>query len=236
MNPRRHSSAHVFVDHLGDTIDLSDETAHHLARVLRLRDGDPVTVSDGAGHWQPTVVTDTGTAIRLESAGDVVHEPRRHEPLTLATAMPKGDRLDWLVQKATEIGVDRIALLHTDRSVVRWKPDRVERRLGRLQRISDEAARQSRRVWRVAVDAPVPADIVLAGAAVAEPGGRELRPADSVVAVGPEGGWSDTELQRASVRIDLGPNVLRTETAALVIITLSVAFRHRILGLRDELD
>ncbi len=71
--------------------------------------------------------------------------------------MPKGDRLDWLVQKVTELGVDRIVLLHAERSVVRWKPERAAAQLDRLQRIADEACRQSRRVWRVAIDEPVDA-------------------------------------------------------------------------------
>lgn len=233
MTDRRHSAAHVFVDRI-DAPELSDGDERHLARVLRLRDGESVSVSDGRGSWQPTVVVRRGEALRLEPAGDVVVEPRRHESLTLATAMPKGDRLDWLVQKVTELGVDRIVLLDAERSVVRWKPERVERQLVRLQRIADEAARQSRRVWRVEISAPVPAATVLADAAVAEPGGRPLDLRDSTVAVGPEGGWTDNELQQASSRVDLGPNILRTETAAIAIITLSVAIRHRILGLGDD--
>lgn len=237
MNARRDAAAHVFVDDLGTDaeIGLPADVEHHLARVLRLRDGEAVSVGDGRGSWRPATVVG-GAVMRLEPIGDIEFEPRRHEPLTLATAMPKGDRLDWLVQKATEIGVDRIALLHAERSVVRWKPDRVDRQLDRLRRIADEAARQSRRVWRVEIAPPVPSVDVLAGAAVAEPGGRALAPTDSLVAVGPEGGWSDHELRLAHHCIDIGPNVLRTETAACVVITLCVAIRHGMLGGPRQID
>jgi 16S rRNA (uracil1498-N3)-methyltransferase len=140
--------------------------------------------------------------------------------------MPKGDRLDWLVQKVTELGVDRLVLLHCDRSVVRWKDDRRDGQLARLQRIADEACRQSRRVWRLRLDGPVDAAAVLAEYVVAEPGGRPLTASDRVVAVGPEGGWSDRELLLARDRASLGDTILRTETAAISAATLCVAFHH----------
>ncbi len=237
MTTRRDAAAHVFVDDVGTggAVDLPPDAEHHLTRVLRLRDGEVVSISDGRGSWQPTTVVGTGAGVRLETSGEAVFEPRRHEPLTLATAIPKGDRLDWLVQKATEIGVDRIALVHAERSVVRWKRDRVDRQLARLQRVADEAARQSRRVWRVELAAPVPAAEVLPDATVVEPGGREIRPTDALVAVGPEGGWSDHELRSARDRVGLGPNVLRVETAGLVVITLCVAARHGMLGSHSEM-
>ncbi len=140
--------------------------------------------------------------------------------------MPKGDRLDWLVQKVTELGVDRLSLLHAERSVVRWKPDRVQSQLVRLRRIADEACRQSRRVWRVEIDAPVEASTVLAGFVVAEPGGRRLESTDRSVAIGPEGGWSPEELDVARDRVSLGPNILRTETAAVAATALCVTFER----------
>jgi 16S rRNA (uracil1498-N3)-methyltransferase len=140
--------------------------------------------------------------------------------------MPKGDRLDWMVQKVTELGVDRLVLLHAEHSVVRWKPDRAEHQLARLQRIADEALRQSRRVVRMTIDAPVAATDVLGDFVVAEPGGRDLRTGDTKVAVGPEGGWSASELAVCRDRIDLGPTILRTETAAVAVSALCVAFER----------
>ena len=199
-------------------------TEHHLRRVVRLRDGETVSVTDGLGRWRLAAVRAGGSALTLEPTSAVVVTEARAHPLTLAVAMPKGDRLDWLVQKVTELGVDRIVLLHAERSVVRWKPEKTAAHLARLQRIADEASRQSRRVWRVTIDAPVVAAEVLAGFVVAEPGGRRLGPEDRTVAVGPEGGWSSAELEAARDIVTLGANILRTETAAVALSALCVAF------------
>ncbi|HEU4841088.1 MAG TPA: RsmE family RNA methyltransferase, partial [Ilumatobacteraceae bacterium] len=102
----RRSAAHVLVaDVAAPAAD--DAAAHHLRRVLRLRDGEVVTVTDGAGRWRACrVAGDT-----LDVDGAVVEIPAPAAPLTLAVAPPKGERLEWLVQKCTEIGVDRIVLL-----------------------------------------------------------------------------------------------------------------------------
>ena len=117
-------------------------------------------------------------------------------------------------------------LLHAEHSVVRWKADRVEHQLARLQRIADEALRQSRGCYRLSIDAPVAAIDVLDEFVVAEPGGRRLSPEDTSVAIGPEGGWSDAELAAARGRVDLGPTILRTETAAVAVSALCVAFER----------
>ncbi len=226
----RSTNAHVLLDGelLGDggVISLDDDIEHHLRRVLRLRDGASVSVTDGAGRWGLAVVALNANTLRLEATSEVVTEPERTLPITIAAAMPKGDRLDWMVQKVTELGVDRLVLLHAEHSVVRWKPDRVEHQLGRLQRIADEALRQSRRVVRLRIEAPQRAVDVLGDYVVAEPGGRSLTAADTSVAIGPEGGWSETELTASGDRIDLGRTILRTETAAVAISTLCVTFER----------
>lgn len=210
----------------GDRIALPDAVEHHLRSVLRLRDGDTVGVTDGAGRWRLAVAVRRGGVVELEASSELVVDPGRSHPITIASAIPKGDRLDWMVQKVTELGVDRLVLLETERSVVRWKPDRVERQLDRLQRIADEALRQSRRVVRLQIEPPVPAVDVLGAYAVAEPGGRPLARTDTRVAIGPEGGWSDAELSVAAGRIDLGATILRTETAAVAVSALCVAFER----------
>jgi len=223
----RTTSAHVLVDTdrlgTGGEVTIDGDTEHHLRRVLRLRDGDAVSVTDGEGRWCLSVAIVDGNSLRLEATAPVVIEPAPTRTITIAAAIPKGDRLDWMVQKVTELGVDRLILLHAEHSVVRWKPDRVEHQLARLQRIADEALRQSRRVQRMTVDAPVAATDVLARFVVAEPGGRTIRGGDTAVAVGPEGGWSASELAVCRDRIDLGPTILRTETAAVAVSTLCVA-------------
>ena len=165
-----------------------------------------------------------GSTLLLEPTSELVVEAPRATPIDIAVAMPKGDRLEWLVQKVTELGADRLTLLHAERSVVRWKPDRADHQRDRLQRIADEACRQSRRVWRLAIDGPHDARSVLSRLRVAEPDGRRLAASDTSIAVGPEGGWTTDELDAALDCVSIGPNILRTETAAVAVTTLCVAF------------
>jgi 16S rRNA (uracil1498-N3)-methyltransferase len=213
----RRSAAHLLVTDLYEP-QLDDATVHHVRRVLRVRDGDPITLTDGAGAWRSAVVVHGG----VEPDGEVRFVPLPDAPLTLAVAAPKGERTEWLVQKCTEAGVDRIVWLAAERSVVRWDGERAERHLGRLRRIATEAALQSRRVWVPVIDGPVPATEVLPTAVIAEPGGRAVAAGDTAIAVGPEGGWSDAELKLARGHVSLGPNVLRVETAAVAAVTLMV--------------
>ena len=224
----RHTSAHVLVspdtlvDDAGPRLD--DGVEHHLRRVLRLRDGDAVSVTDGDGRWRLAQVR-LGATLSLEPTGAVQIEAAPSVPVTIATAIPKGDRFDWLVQKVTELGVDRLVLLDAELSVVRWKATRVTHHLARAQRIADEALRQSRRVWQLRIDGPVAAGEVLGDFIVAEPGGRSIGANDVSMAIGPEGGWSGAELAAAADRVDLGPTILRTETAALAAAVCCVGNR-----------
>jgi 16S rRNA (uracil1498-N3)-methyltransferase len=216
----RRAAAHVVV-HDVSSPQLSADALHHLSRVLRLRRGEAVTITDGAGRWRGAQFTGDG----VEPTGEVVTERRPDRLLTIAVAPPKGDRLEWLVAKCTEVGIDRIVLLEAEHSVVRWPEDRAARQVDRLRRIAADAASQSRRVWLPEVAGPAPAIEVLPGFAAAEPGGRPLRAGDAAVAVGPEGGWSPKELEVAGGSVSLGPNVLRVETAAVVAAVLMVSSR-----------
>lgn len=212
MNPAlRSSAAHVFVESV-DAPDPSADDAHHLFRVLRLRDGETVTVSDGLGAWRTTVAA--GGVLLPE--GPVVREPAP-TPCTIAAAIPKGDRAEWMVQKLTEVGVSEIVLLHCARSVVRWEGERGAKQLARLQRVAREAAMQSRRVWLPVVRGPVPfaEAAALPGAVLAEPDGAAGGTASTVL-IGPEGGFSAEELAVPLPRRRLVDTVLRVETAAIV--------------------
>ena len=148
--------------------------------------------------------------------------------LTLATAVPKGERFDWLVEKATELGVARLIPLVTERSVV----DPRSAKLDRLRRVIVEAAKQCRRDRLMELDPPTAWDSLVRSSGrpsmrfVAHPGGRRiaslgLRPgADSaILAIGPEGGFTTVEVDRAIEAgwqaVGLGPTILRVETAAL---------------------
>lgn len=223
----RTSSAHVLVSpaELRDDalVSLDESTEHHLRRVVRLRDGEVVSVTDGAGGWRLATARVGHDGLRLEPHTAVVVDAPRERPIHLAVAMPKGDRLDWLVQKVTELDVDALTLLHAARSVVRWKPDRTDQQRARLQRVADEACRQSRRVHRLVIDGPRAALDVLDKFVVAEPGGDPLAAEHRAIAIGPEGGWAPEELEAARGRVDLGATILRTETAAVAAAALCVA-------------
>lgn len=207
----RRSSAHALVDDI-EAPALGDDAVHHLFRVLRLRAGDQITVTDGRGRWRPCRAGD-GTA---EPDGEVVTTGRRAVPLTVAFAIPKQDRPEWIVQKLTELGIDRIVLLHAERSVVRWNDDRAGKHMAKLRRVAAEALQQSRGVWLPEIDGPVPATAVLPRAAAAEPGAEPVGRDVATVAIGPEGGWSDAELAAAGSTASIGATVLRVETAAIV--------------------
>jgi 16S rRNA (uracil1498-N3)-methyltransferase len=226
----RLSAAHVVVDDVGreadSVISVDDEVEHHLRRVLRLRDGEMVTVTDLAGRWRAATVTASRDRVVLSSPGPVSVVERPDRSITLSVAIPKGDRLDWMVQKVTELGVDRRVRLHADRSATRWDAERAASQVERLGRIALEASRQSRRVWGVVIEGPVEASSVLTGSVIAEPGGRRLTAGDTHVAIGPEGGWSRREIELAGSMVSLGPNILRVETAAVAATALCVNFRH----------
>ncbi|MFT3855023.1 MAG: RsmE family RNA methyltransferase [Ilumatobacteraceae bacterium] len=218
----RASAAHVFVDDL-ELPELDERDTHHLGRVLRLRDGQSVTVSDGRGRWR-TAVWRAGA---VEPDGETCG-PSPRPAVTIAAAIPKGDRLEWMVQKLTEVGVDGITLVDCHRSVVRWDAARAGAQRARLTRIVRDAAMQSRRTWLPELAGPVPLVSVLDGdgaVVVADPAGAVFDVAAPVtVVVGPEGGFTPDEVAGAQL-VALGDHVLRVETAAVVAVVLATQFR-----------
>jgi 16S rRNA (uracil1498-N3)-methyltransferase len=215
----------AFVDDL-DHPSLAEGDRHHLARVLRLRSGDPLTVSDGRGAWRQARF-----GPEIEPEGDTKRVPLPAVEITIAFAAVKGVRPEWAVQKLTEIGVDRIWALTTDRSVVRWDGDRAAGHAERLAKVAREAAMQCRRcrLPHLRTGAKV-AEVATDGAALAHPGGAPPGLDRPTVLVGPEGGWSDAELAQAPATVGLGPMILRTETAAVVAGTLFVALRETLVA------
>lgn len=215
---------------------LDAEEAHHLTRVLRLGVNDRVFVFDGEGNeWQAEVSSAGKHEVELrliEKLADPVDSPLL---LTLGQALIKGDKFDWVVQKATELGVSRIAPLITDHGDVRQ--ERADHKLTRWRRIALEAVKQCGRRRLIEIVEPVSfADFCRSDDSqlklfFSESGGSPLRevsaekPAAVTLAVGPEGGWSDTEIDLAEssgfIPIHLGGRVLRTETAAVVAVALA---------------
>ncbi len=214
-------------DGLGRVV-LDPDEARHLARSARRTVGDEVEVFDGrGGGWRARVEAidrDRVTLLALEPIDDRAVP----SPIALAVAAPKGDRLDWLVEKCTEIGVGRLTIVLSERSVV----DPRGSKLDRLRRTILEASKQSGRNRLMTLDGPTPLATVLsrdpeATRLIAHSGGvpasRWPGPAPgvpAVLAIGPEGGWTEAERDLADrlgwVRVGLGPTRLRVETAALV--------------------
>jgi 16S rRNA (uracil1498-N3)-methyltransferase len=207
------AKAHAFVVDL-DGPELDADDRHHLERVLRLRPGEAVTVSDGRGRWRVCRFAAGGA---LEVDGPIVTADEPAPALTIAFALVKGERPEWVVQKLTEVGIDRIVPFVAERSVVRWDEGKAARQHERLVHVAREASMQSRRVWLPKVD-PVTTfaeAAALPGAARADRGGERPSLATPVLLVGPEGGWSDAERAAPLRRVGLGPTVLRAETAAV---------------------
>lgn len=213
---------HVLVDDVGDPV-LGADALHHLARVRRLRAGDPLTASDGRGAWRPCRFTGEEA---LEVVGDVVQLPVPTPELTVAFALTKSDKPDLVVQKLTELGVDRIVPFRAERSVVRWDDAKAVRQHERLTAIARAACEQAHRCWLPVVE-PVTdvADLVARGAVRLDRGPVGVSLDHPVVAVGPEGGWSDAERAALSRTAGLGPHVLRAETAAITAGALLGAMR-----------
>lgn len=215
--PDGQGGPHVYVEDLDEPV-LADEDRHHLARVLRLRDGDSLTVGDGLGRWRPARF---GSDLRID--GEVVEVPAASRTVGVGFALIKGGRPELVVQKLTELGVDHILPLAAERSVVRWDEAKVASQYERMVRVAREAGMQSRRA-RLPEVAPVAPVESLLDAAMAEPGGEVLDTDVDVLLVGPEGGWTPEEL-RERRRISLGSTILRAETAAIVAGALLVALR-----------
>lgn len=209
--PPSDAAAHVVVDDLA-SIDLDDDTRHHLFRVRRLRAGAVCTATDGIGGWRRCVLTTDG----LDPTGEVVTVPAPTPPVTIAFALTKGDRPETVIQKLTELGVDRIVPFRADHSVVRWDEAKRASQHARWSTIARGAVEQSRRVRMPRIDPVTDLDtIVTLGAARLDRGGAPPSLARNVVAVGPEGGWSAEERERLRTVVGIGENVLRAETAAL---------------------
>ncbi len=224
-----------------DAVIVTDEDHRYLARVLRLAVGDRVTLFDGQGSEADATISRMGPrALELRvDARRQATAPRGPE-LTLIQALARGEKLDLVVQKATELGVSRIIPVTTERAVPRLETLRAASRRVRWQKIAREAARQSGRADVPEVD-PVTS---LALAVVAQPrdalklifweqarghaGLKELLPATApsgiVIAVGPEGGYSEAEVGHAKgagfIAVGLGPRILRTETASVAALAV----------------
>jgi 16S rRNA (uracil1498-N3)-methyltransferase len=226
--------AHAFVDD-PEAPELSDADRHHLERVLRVRPGEEVTVSDGDGRWRRCRL---GAGGALEPAGDVEVVLRPAPPVTVAFALTKGERPELAVQKLTELGVDRIVPFVAERSVVRWEGERAARHVARLRRVAREAGVQARLAHLPAVAdlTDLPSVAALPGAARCEQGGDPPRLDHPTLLVGPEGGWTAAEREIRLPTVGLGPTTLRAETAAIAAGAVLTALRAGVVVERGRSD
>jgi len=226
----------------GATVELPEPVAHHL-HVLRLAAGDDLVLFNGEGGQVRARLVEVGK--RRASAAVLAHEAVEAElpyRATLAQGLPEGAKMDWIVEKAIELGAAAIQPLAARRSVVRLSGERADKRLAHWQGVVISAAEQCGRN-RVADVAPVQ-DFARWLAAPDDGGGvrillspradaslaqwaRGRPPQDVTLLVGPEGGFTDQEeaaaLAAGALALSMGPRVLRTETAGLAALAILAA-------------
>ena len=227
----------------GDQVVLKGNVAQHLGRVLRARSGDHIALFNGDGQeFAAQVLTVSKGEVSVD-VGEAA-TPQTESPVytTLGLCLSKGDRFDWAIQKATELGVGAIAPLHSERVDFSIPPDRMEKRIAHWQQIAISACEQCGRVkippitppqslvsWIENVSAEqkwvlhcadntdAPASAVIQGT-----------PQDAALLIGPEGGLTDQEFAAASTEgfqlLQLGPRVLRTETAPAAALSVLGVF------------
>ena len=223
---------------LSGSFDLPPDAAHHASRVLRLRVGDAVEIFDGTGHECRGLIAEL-SGKRVTVANLTATNINREAPLqvVLAQALCSSEKMDWVIQKATELGVTQIVPMisvRTERGLDKAAPKRLER----WRRIGLEASQQSRRAHLPEIAEPASWEDVLATAgtyryALDENGTQPLptmfpveRRADDSVAllIGPEGGWTTEERSEFTAAgwapVSLGPSILRAETAALAALAI----------------
>jgi 16S rRNA (uracil1498-N3)-methyltransferase len=218
---------------LSGTFDLPPNAAHHAARVLRLREGDPVQIFDGLGNERHGVIAELGGK-RVVVGNLTAVDSDRESPLKLmlAQALASSEKMDWVIQKATELGVTEIQPIDTERSVARLSAERTTKRLEHWQQVAISACEQCGRnvlpqihapldimVWLQQMQKLADAKFILLpqGAASlhaqAKPQGRVA------LLIGAEGGFTQAESEAALrcgfTPIRMGARVLRTETAAI---------------------
>lgn len=215
----------------GATIELPDDKRHHLATVLRLSRGDALTLFNGDGAEYTATLT-AADRKRAEARIDARATPLRESPLeiTLLQAVARGDRMDFALGKAVELGVTAIQPVFTARGQVKLEGTRLARKHSHWQRIVESAAEQSGRLicptlaeasdLSRQLEAPPDVDRRLMLAPEAATGLQAQTPATRIaLLIGPESGLSNDEIERASAggwqALALGPRVLRTETAGM---------------------
>lgn len=216
---------------------LTPDQVHHLRTVLRLPAGEEVELFDGQGLSFSGRVEYQGAATRIGALKKLKNVEAHAATIALAPALIKADRFEWMLEKATELGVTQIIPLKTRFATVHIPDTRLPARLARWERIAVEAAKQSRRLTVPVIYAPLSWRDFLAAQEYAayarfmlyEKASERFKPHPAIkdpvlLCVGPEGGWEDSEASAAEQEgfclLSMGPRILRAETAAIAAISL----------------
>ena len=214
---------------------LPEAQAHYLGRVLRHAVGDAVQLFDGSGQEFLGELIEVGKkAVRVElreSFAGLTESPLR---IHLGQGLSRGERMDWAIQKATELGATDITPIVSERCEVRLKDERTDKRMAHWRQIAISACEQCGRSVTPRIHPPigladwllqVEAELKLVLHPVAEPLQSHAKPGSLAFLIGPEGGLSEAEVQQAKAQnfhaARLGPRVLRTETAPVVALSLA---------------
>jgi 16S rRNA (uracil1498-N3)-methyltransferase len=216
-------------------IELEPESSRHLARALRIQEGDPLTLFDGHGGEYPAAVTAVDKKrVQVQVGSLLSRECESALHIHMGIALSRGDRMDWIIQKATELGVSSMTPLATERSGVKLRGERAEKKLRHWQQIAISACEQCGRNRLPVIQALQPLvnwlehteaerKFVLHHRAHNNPIASPV-PASVALLVGPEGGLDSAEILAAEDRgfnsLRLGPRILRTETAPLAAIAI----------------
>ena len=221
------------------TVRITGALLRHLRESLRLQPGERLTVTDDRGRRYRTEIAEITRTMLIGRILEAVPAPPKTSPsIVLGQSLLKGEKMDWVIQKATELGVDRITPIVAANSVVRPRADRIDHQLVRWQRIALEAAQQSERWSTPAIDEPAPLVQLLSTSTNAATKILLAERSNSVslttlplqgsgdvwLLIGPEGGWDETELHemrsQGFAAVTLGPRILRAETAALAALSV----------------
>ncbi len=226
----------------GAKLDLGADAARYLGRVLRLKAGDTLSVFNGDdGEWQATLLMVGKERVAL-SVGNSVGDPLNAHTesafrIHLVQGISRGERMDFVVQKATELGVERITPVLSDHGMVRLDAKRAAKRRDHWQRVAQSACEQSGRTRPPLVEPPMPLNtwfgtaetegdtrLILVPGAAASLSDRAAPATGLCLLIGPEGGFSERESSDAGLAgfsaVSLGPRILRTETAAVAALAI----------------
>lgn len=237
---------HFFVepsDITAGVVRIRGDEAHHAYRVLRVQPGEKISAADGTGRIVRAVVSAVGDAVEADVYEESLVELPR-PAVTLFQAVGKGDKIDLVVEKATEVGVHSIVPFVADRTIVRWDERKLDRTHQRLRGIAKAAAKQSRAPFvpdvrpvangpEGATDASLTLVLHEAATTLLRDALPEEAPSTVCLVVGPEGGFTTDEVDAltdaGAVSVSLGSRVLRTETAGHVA-TAVVGFAYGWFG------